>query len=310
MNDNAGTHTYNNINIMNSTCREGDEGLEMKALVTSSDDPSTQEEEETGNPHTRTAISMRTLSYARKLLYISHLFAQFSEAAWQFSVAIFLAACTNYQSLILVSTYGIALNLSVCATATFLGNWVDRADRLHVARRLIPIQNMAVLLGTLCCWLLLSSTASNDEALKANPAEEVESTAISKPRFSNVPRSIPALVALVGIHVFGSMAQLLDRAFLVAIERDWVVVLSQASGEKHFTSFLSDTNVAMKQIDLSCKVVAPGIAGLAISMIGNLQWACLVVGGITLMALLVEYTCTTQIYNLIPALSSPKQPGE
>lgn len=286
-----------------NTTREGDEGVEMEALVTS-DGPS----KETEKPQT-TTIPTNTLSYARKLLYLSHFFAQFSEVSWQFSVTIFLSACTNYQSLILVSTYGIALNLSVCATAAFLGNWVDRTDRLHVARRLITLENIAVLVGTLCCWFLLSSPTSS-EAYNVNRDEDALATTASKQRFSGVPRSISALVALMGIHVFGSTAQLLDRAFLVAIERDWVVVLSQAAGDEHFQRFLSDTNVAMKQIDLSCKVVAPGIAGLAISMIGNLQWACLVVGGINLMALFVEYTCTTQIYALIPALSSPKQTFE
>ncbi|GAX11477.1 solute carrier family 40 (iron-regulated transporter), member 1 [Fistulifera solaris] len=129
----------------------------------------------------------------------------------------------------------------------------------------------------------------------------------SQERSSEVPHSVHAIVALLGIHVFGSLAQLLDRAFLVAIERDWVVVLSQAAGEENFHRFLSDTNVTMKQIDLSCKVAAPGIASLAISLIGNLQWACVVVGGINLAALFVEYSCTSRIYALVPALSFPKQ---
>ncbi|GAX15983.1 solute carrier family 40 (iron-regulated transporter), member 1 [Fistulifera solaris] len=208
-------------------------------------------------------------------------------------------------SLILVSSYGIALNLSVCVTAASLGDWIDRTDRLQVARRLIVFENLAVFVGTLSCWFLLSSISSENES-SASPNMDESSMVSSQQRFSEVPRSLQAIVSLLGIHVFGSLAQLLDRAFLVAIERDWVVVLSQAAGEEHFQRFLSDTNVTMKQIDLSCKVVAPGIAGLLISMIGNLKWACLVVGGINLAALFVEYSCTTKVYALIPALSFPK----
>ena len=46
------------------------------------------------------------LNYARKLLYFSHLFDQFSEGTWQFCLVLFLAAFSNYESLVLVSTYG------------------------------------------------------------------------------------------------------------------------------------------------------------------------------------------------------------
>jgi iron-regulated transporter 1 len=282
-----------------TTTVEGDVGVEMKALVTSSDDLLQKREP-------LATIDSDTLSHARNLLYVSHFFAQFSEVSWQFSVAIFLSACTNYQSLILVSSYGMALNLSVCVTAGSLGDWIDRTNRLHVARRLIVFENMAVFVGTLSCWFLLSSISSGNVS-SASPNIDESSMVSYQERFSEVPRSVRAVAALMGIHVSGSVAQLLDRAFLVAIERDWVVVLSQAAGGENFQRFLADTNVTMKQIDLSCKVVAPGIAGLAISMIGDLQWACLVVGGINLVALFVEYSCTTKIYALIPALSFPKQ---
>jgi hypothetical protein len=85
--------------------------------------------------------------------------------------------------------------------------------------------------------------------------------------------------------VFGSLEAVLDKAFLVLIEREWVVIMSQvaannvddtaaaaagdtttvvatasaAVGEPNRTSWLSETNVVMKQISLGCQVVAPAV---------------------------------------------------
>jgi hypothetical protein len=50
-------------------------------------------------------LAEENLQHARWLLYISHMFNQFSEQAWQFCVALFLAAFTNNRSWILVSSY-------------------------------------------------------------------------------------------------------------------------------------------------------------------------------------------------------------
>jgi Ferroportin1 (FPN1) len=117
----------------------------------------------------------------------------------------------------------------------------------------------------------------------------------------------------------------------VVIERDWIVVMSQVAdrnrqhegsennngGEENSCAtasnptWLSETNVVLRQIDLSCRVAAPAVAGFILgAAAGNggdqksdLAGAALLVGVVNALALAVEYYCTAQIYQLIPALS-------
>ena len=86
------------------------------------------------------------------------------------------------------------------------------------------------------------------------------------------------------------------------------------------TTFLSETNTVMKQIDLSCKVVGPAAAGIFLSFFGgdspdnnpatdiqhwyNLSYAALICGLINIGSIYVESVCCTIVYNLIPTLSS------
>jgi hypothetical protein len=68
----------------------------------------------------------------------------------------------------------------------------------------------------------------------------------------------------------------------------------------------------MKQIDLSCQLAAPAVAGFFIGAFdngtdqhhgGDLSGAALWVGIVNVTALAVEYLCTAQIYGLIPELA-------
>ena len=63
-----------------------------------------------------TASLEQNVQTARNTLYISHLSAKFTEIAWQFCLILFLSAMTGYQSLFLVSTYGLFSGLIVSTT--------------------------------------------------------------------------------------------------------------------------------------------------------------------------------------------------
>lgn len=272
---------------------------------------------------------------ARRFLYVSHFFAQFSEIAWQFCLALFLAACTNYQSLILVSSYGMTLCLAVAVTGGTIGRIIDASpNRLHTVQWLIGLENISVLLATASCYILLSdrpSSAIDDyTALGVGTSGGNNSLSWLQSRFESVPTDPESVLSLLAIHILGATAQVMDQAFLVAMERDWVVVLSRSAAvtfarSDHvedetgmFGQWLSDTNVAMKQIDLSCKVAGPAVAGFLIPLLTttpstfihgddqpstDFRWACLVVGALNLAAIIVEYICTARIYRLIPALA-------
>mmetsp|Transcript_12669 Transcript_12669/g.14021 ORF Transcript_12669/g.14021 Transcript_12669/m.14021 type:complete len:656 (+) Transcript_12669:149-2116(+) len=301
------------------------------------------------------------LAQARQLLYVSHFFNQFSEQTWQFCLALFLAAFTNNQSLILVTSYQLVSYLAVCCFGSSVGKYIDGStkSRLLVARQFIGLENVCVVSATILCYILLSrdhdriiagaSVNDNDNATTvqlAAAAEEEEEHLYD----------LKYVSLLIGIHVLGAIAMVLDTGFLVAVERDWVVVMSvgacnvqksmsMARGgggnssmnssigsiadscdallsltqkeEQHVKeAWLTDTNVKMRQIDLTCKIIAPAMGGFFIAFYVSagvdetnnhgyeLRSATLVIGAINVLALIVEYLCTAQIYHGIPELAA------
>ena len=296
------------------------------------------------------------LEKARGFLYLSHFFAQFSEGAWQFCLILFLAAFANYNSLVLVSSYGFVSNGAVCIFGARWGRFIDGANRLFVAQRFIISENLCVVLASLCCYVLLGralDSSIGDMSIERSPNATTDETtrglnAWFAHRVDGVPLDPVSIGLLVAIHIFGAAAMSLDKGFLVAVERDWVVAMSQYATKalspfncpdqqqqqqqqqqegkadsvdndtvagmcKASKDWLSVTNVTMKQIDLSCKVASPAVAGFLIAAFDDgsdphhgvhLRGAALAVGVVNAAALVVEYYCSARIYQMLPALAS------
>lgn len=303
--------------------------------------------------------TMEVLNHSRILLYISHFCAQFSETAWQFALLLFLGAFVQYQSLLLVSTYGLLSNGAICLFSTYVGyRFIDRsANRWRSVRILIMAQNLCVIVASMQCYLLLRQSNHihvvtngnhNDTTTTAN--DPVDNPGSSSPHdhshvvHSIIPTDLHSILLLIGIHLFGPIANILDRGITVTMERDWVVVMGQVAisfsqaqqppeqtqgdDTKNATtatitnvaaaatttttsssSWLVETNVTMKQIDLCCKILSPAIAGLLIDLFdrGNqnnhhLPTAALIVSIINIISLLGEYICCQRIYTMIPEL--------
>jgi hypothetical protein len=85
-------------------------------------------------------------------------------------------------------------------------------------------------------------------------------------------------------------------------------------------TWLSQTNTAMKQIDLLCTVGGPAIAGIYLAAFDqndptnitsttnishwhHLSYAAMIMGILNLISLYVELVCIEQIYDLIPLLA-------
>ena len=103
------------------------------------------------------------------------------------------------------------------------------------------------------------------------------------------------------IFVLGGIAEVLHKSYFVTIERDWIVVL--ASSSIHSENWLEQTNVALKQIHLICEILGPAITGYMVQNDRGVAW----VGGVKLLALLVEYICLNRVYRLLPILQNDDQ---
>mmetsp|Transcript_31371 Transcript_31371/g.93873 ORF Transcript_31371/g.93873 Transcript_31371/m.93873 type:complete len:561 (-) Transcript_31371:130-1812(-) len=239
---------------------------------------------------------------AQRLIYASHFISQFSECAWQFAVVLFLATVSHYKSILLVSSYYLTTYVAVMLFGAPIGSHLDHSNRLQAARLCIVIENGAVLLATFaCCWLLTKTETAQQED------DDDQETV--------VPHDTLSIVLIVAIHFFGSLAMLFNQGFVVAIERDWIVVLSQQTTEQE--AWLSRTNVALRQIYLSCKVLSPTFAGWIVggASLGSngqhrfcdLHNAAVMVGGLCVISLLIEYICTDRVYRLVPALALLQQ---
>jgi hypothetical protein len=166
------------------------------------------------------------LSQARKSLYISYLVAKFTEFTWQFCLIIFLTALTGYKSLTLVSTYGLFTGLVACYGGPSIGRFVDsiKYSRIYIAKSFIGVQNLSVVIATLCCFVLLRTVTEDD----------VSSFSADVPSKNHIKNFMPAfnatsLVLLIAIHIFGAIAKLTDTGMTVAMERDWIVVMSKVA---------------------------------------------------------------------------------
>lgn len=264
-----------------------------------------------------TATPPTTLRRIQRLLYTSHFFAQGSDILWQFSIVLVLAALSNYDSLMLVSTYGLMTGLFVCYWGSSVGHFVDTHNRLYAAQVFILTENACVVLATIVCFILLAR--DTEQLIKPkDTTSQHHSTGIAhwmQSRFDGVPSDPFSVVLLLAIHLLGSAAQILATGFTVAIERDWIVVMSSLVSKDQQKKWLSDTNVNMKQIDLACKIGAPAVAGFVMSAAMNqssnttidhgrgMCGVVVLVGVINFMALVVEYICTYKIYHLIPELA-------
>jgi hypothetical protein len=158
------------------------------------------------------------------VLYASHCLAQFADVTWQFSIIIFVSALTNYSSLFFISSYGIASgSLVLICNSSVLGNFIDSArfSRSTVMTTLLVGQLTCVMTATATIYFLFRfvqrvyTQVSSKEDLKR--AED--------PHVLMTHAYFGAL--MLGLHVFGGLAKALDKAVTVAMEKDWIVVMSQ-----------------------------------------------------------------------------------
>lgn len=251
-----------------------------------------------GTPNT---VHPGDLLKSRRWLYLSHFFAHVSDTLWQFAATIFLSACANYQSLIFVSTFGLSINIGTCFAVPALGKWIDNGllgNRLQVARILIAGKHFAVLLAVLLSWVLIilfSSQSDGAYSSSITPSPSPLQSSLSK----NTNMTPATVVALIGIHIVGMAAAVLNQTYNVVMERDWVVVLGECSDNMDVPQhrWLSNTNATMKGITL----LAPGVVSILV-IENNLQLVCLLVGILHVAAWTIEKCSVTKMYEGVDAL--------
>ncbi|KAB5513157.1 Ferroporti-1 [Coniochaeta sp. 2T2.1] len=225
-------------------------------------------------------------------LYASHFLSTWNSRLFEFGAVLFLADIFP-SSLLPLSIYELVRSAAVILGAQLVGDVVDGAAksvggrrRLEVVRGSIVGGRLAVV-GSCAVLLLMVRVKAGQEGGGIWGGSELGERVVVMGLFG----------VLVGL---ACVEKLCATANLVAVERDWVVVMTEGDDVVR-----SSLNARMRRIDLLCKLLGPlAIASIAVASTTVAIWATF---GINLLSILPEYICIAQVYNNIPSLHRPSQ---
>ena len=212
-------------------------------------------------------ISHTIAKKTTNLLFLSHFLSTWNSRLFEMGSVLFIAA-TFPKTLLPMSVYALVRSGATILLSPTIGAWIDQGNRLNVVRVSIVGQRMAV--GTSCgiFWTLYKR-------------EELG----PKLRTS-------FFVVLV---LFACIEKLCSVMNLIAVERDWVVVISQDD-----SSSRRILNARMRRIDLFCKLFSP-------LMISSINGASTMIAiqltlAMNLVSVLIEYHTIAAVFTRVPAL--------
>ncbi|PHH61689.1 hypothetical protein CDD81_8034 [Ophiocordyceps australis] len=221
-------------------------------------------------PQPAWALAQHVAPAIARRLYLSHFLSMWNSRVFEFGAVLYLAALFP-GTLLPVSTYALMRGLSAVVFASAVGEHVDHGQRLHVARGSIVGQRVAVAASCLVFYLL----------------------ALELPRASAPRLAMLALVTLVAC-----VEKLCSIINLIAIERDWLVVVASDKPEA-----LTALNAQMRRIDLLCKLFGPLFIALIESF--SIRAAIITNFSINVVSIPVEYIAIARVYHDVPALHEP-----
>ena len=209
----------------------------------------------------------RQTSITRKL-YVSHFLSTWNMRLFEFGAVLFLANIYP-NTLLPMSIYALVRALAAVLLSPFIGQYIDRADRLVSIRLSIVGQRSAVILSCLLFWAMLEQ--------------------------ANAYQAWVGTLTLATLSILACIEKLCATANTVAVERDWVVVIGNNQD-----TYLQDMNAQMRRIDLFCKLIGP----LAIALIDGLspRIAVLVTLGLNAISMAAEYGLIARVYYAVPGL--------
>lgn len=239
-------------------------------MGTSTDTPPSETSQHPTEPRVQNKAP-RALLYR---LYISHTLSTWNARTFEFGAVIFLAAIFP-GTLFFASCYALFRSAAAAALGSWIGSLVDSKNRLYVVRQSIIWQRISVALSCLILAMLLAGNPQNGLIVYGLFA---------------------TIVALAGIEKLAFVAN------TVAVERDWIIVVSDSLGVER-----QELNSAMRRIDLICKLIAPLGIGLLDGY--STKIAIWVVFGQNAISVLVEYFAIAQVYAAVPELGRGKELG-
>lgn len=215
---------------------------------------------ETSVSDTNAAISIK------RLLYTSHFLSTWNSRVFEFGAVLFLAKLFP-GTLLPSSVYAIVRAASAISLSPSVGSYIDRTNRLKTLRISIVVQRLAVIASCLLLWVMSLDLTSY--------------TALKPTIFGTV-----CLLACA--------EKTCSIMNLIAVERDWVIVISENSSCE-----LRTLNAQMRRLDLFCKLVGP----LLIALVDGIStraalWTTM---GLSTVSVAVEYFTIAKVGSVSPS---------
>ncbi|PVG00035.1 hypothetical protein CPB86DRAFT_730384 [Serendipita vermifera] len=171
-------------------------------------------------------------------ILVQHFSSSWGERSYEFASYLYLIVLFP-NSLIPASLLGFTVTVIGLAFSGRVGSLVDEHKRLPFVRRIITIQKILQLIAYGLFLALFRPLLSSIDGFGA-PSPGSHSTR-------------PAVyVILVLIIIASSILGLATAGINVALQRDWVVTISQGSH-----ALLTKLNTYLRRVDLLCKLLAP-----------------------------------------------------
>ncbi|KYK58094.1 hypothetical protein DCS_05107 [Drechmeria coniospora] len=204
-------------------------------------------------------------------LFISHLLSTWNSRVFEFGAVLYLAVIFP-DTLLPMSVYALTRGLAVILFSSAVGHYVDVGNRLRVVRVSIVYQRLAVAVSCALFYLL-----SRGQPLRPGTRTGV----------------LGLITALACVEKLCSVMN------MVAVERDWVVVLAGKDFEA-----LQSLNAQMRRIDLLCKLLGPLF--IATMHAFSIEFAILVNFFMNAASVPVEYFAIARLYRDVPELQETK----
>ncbi|KAL5628700.1 hypothetical protein BROUX41_002091 [Berkeleyomyces rouxiae] len=231
------------------------------------------------------------LSRLTPRLYVSHFLSTWNSRMFEFGAVLFLIAIYP-GTLLPPSLYALARGIAATLFAPGLGTLVDTANRLSIVRYSILIQRLSV--AASCAGLYVLYILHTPLQVPWHTGQHSLGH-VPRATADEAPQTPVQIALFAAIAVLACSEKLASTLTTLAVERDWVVVLTTDEPAAR-----ARLNTRMRQIDLFCKLVSPLVIAILESM--STSVAILATAGMTLASVGPEVVFVAQIYNRVPAL--------
>lgn len=195
-------------------------------------------------------------------LYFSHFLTSWTDRVFEFSCFLLIGDIFK-TSLLLASVYGFSTTISAIIWSSWVGRLADSKPRLRFVRMTMIVQKLAIVFSCMLFYIILE--------------------------YSYRPYLLYSVIVL-----FGCMLKLAFIANNIAIEKDWVMVMTGGDTEAMLT--------VMKRIDLFCKTMAPVMIGFLMTF--GTSIGVIIIAAWNIISVIIEYQLVFQTYKAFPKLAS------